>query len=72
MDILSADKNAGAAGSYDLALIDEIGLLAERNRGLVNSMRSAVSAKAGKFLSLSVHGDGPFVGEILERRARLV
>ena len=68
VDILSADKNAGAAGSYDLALIDEIGLLAERNRGLVNSMRSAVSAKAGKFLSLSVHGDGPFVGEILERK----
>ena len=31
-------------------------------------MRSAVSAKAGKFLSLSVHGDGPFIPEILERK----
>ena len=31
-------------------------------------MRSAVSAKAGKFLSLSVHGDAPFVPEILARK----
>ena len=68
VDILSADKNAGAASSYDLAIIDELGLLSERNRGLVNSMRSAVSAKAGKFLSLSVHGDGPFIDEVLARK----
>ena len=68
VDILSADKNAGAAGSYDLSIIDELGLLGERNRPLVNSMRSAVSAKGGKFLSLSVHGDAPFVPEILERK----
>ena len=68
IDVLSADKNAGAAGSYDLSIIDEIGLLEERNRGLVNSMRSAVSAKAGKFMSLSVRGSGPFIPEILERK----
>ena len=68
VDILSADNNAGAAGSYDLAIIDEIGLLKERSRGLVSSMRSAVSAKGGKFLSLSIHGDGPFVDEVLERK----
>ena len=68
VDILSADKNSGAASSYDLSIIDELGLLGERNRGLVNSMRSAVSAKAGKFLSLSIFGDGPFIPEILERK----
>ena len=68
VDILSADNNAGAAGSYDLAIIDELGLLGERNRPLVNSMRSSVSAKAGKFAALSVHGDGPFIPEILERK----
>ena len=68
VDILSADKNSGAASSYDLSIIDEIGLLEERNRGLVNSMRSAVSAKAGKFMSLSVRGSGPFIPEILERK----
>ena len=68
VDILSADKNAGAASSYDLAVVDELGLLSERNRALVNSMRSSVSAKGGKFLSLSVFGDGPFVSEVLERK----
>ena len=68
IDILSADKNAGAASSYDLAIVDEIGLLGEKDRPLVNSMRSSVSAKRGKFLSLSVWGDGPFCGEIVKRR----
>ena len=68
VDILSADRNAGAASSYDAAIVDELGLLAEKNRDLVSSMRSSVSAKAGKFLALSVHGAGPFVPEIIKRR----
>ena len=69
IDFVSADKNAGAASSWDIAVIDEIGLLQEQSRALVNSMRSSVSAKRGKFLSLSIWGDGPFCGEIVERRA---
>ena len=68
VDILSADRNAGAASSYDAAIVDELGLLAEKNRDLVSSMRSSVSSKAGKFLALSVHGPGPFVPEIIKRR----
>ena len=68
IDVLSADRNAGAASSYDLAIVDELGLLGEKDRPLVNSMRSSVSAKRGKFLSLSVWGDGPFCGEIVKRR----
>ena len=68
IDFVSADKNAGAASSWDIAVCDEIGLLSEQSRGLVNSMRSSVSAKAGKFLSLSIWGDGPFCGEIVARR----
>ena len=68
VDILSADRNAGAASSYDAAIVDELGLLQEKNRDLVSSMRSSVSAKAGKFLALSVHGPGPFVPEIIKRR----
>ena len=68
IDVLSADRNAGAASSYDLAIVDELGLMSEKHRPLVNSMRSSVSAKGGKFLSLSVWGDGPFCGEIVKRR----
>ena len=38
VDILSADKSAGHASGYDDSLIDEIGLLAERDRDLVSGM----------------------------------
>ena len=68
VDVLSADRNAGAAAGYDLAIIDEIGLMAEKHRPLVNSLRSSVSARGGRFMCLSVHGDSPFVPEILSRR----
>ena len=68
VDILSADKNSGASAGFDLAIIDELGLLEERHRDLVNSMRSAVSARNGRFLALSVRGTAPFVPEILDRR----
>lgn len=68
VDVLSADRNAGAAAGYDLAVADEIGLMAEKHRPLVNSLRSSVSARGGKFLALSVWGDGPFVPEIVSRR----
>ena len=67
VDVLSADKDAGAASGFDVAIVDEIGLLEERNRDLLNGMRSSVSARDGKFLSLSVFGSGPFVPEILKR-----
>ena len=68
IDILSADRNAGAAAGYDLSVCDEIGLMAEKHRPLVNSLRSSVSARGGKFMALSVFGSGPFCGEIVKRR----
>ena len=68
VDILAADSNAGAAAGFDLAIVDELGLLKERDRDLVASMRSSVSARDGRFVSLTVHGSSPFVPEILERR----
>ena len=59
---------SGHAAGYDFAIVDEIGLLQERHRPLVNGMRSSVSTKGGRFVALSIVGSGPFVGEILERR----
>ena len=67
VEILSADRSSGMSSSFDLSIVDELGLLRERDRPLINSMRSAVSAKAGKFIALTVLGDGPFVPEILKR-----
>ena len=68
VDILAAEAHAGSAAGYDISIIDEIGLLKERDRDLVASMRSSVSAKDGKFISLSIRGAGPFVPEILARQ----
>ena len=67
VDILAADRASGHAG-FDLAIVDEIGLLQERDRAFVAGLRSSTSAKDGRFVSLSIHGDGPFVDEIIERR----
>ena len=68
VDVLSADKNSGAAAGYNLALIDEIGLLQEKDRGLVTSLRSSLTAKRGRMICLSIFGSGPFVPEYLLRR----
>ena len=68
VDVLSADKNSGAAAGYDLVLIDELGLLQERDRPLVTSLRSSLSAKRGRMICLSIYGSGPFVGEYLDRQ----
>ena len=68
VDVLAADSNAGAAAGFDLAVVDELGLLRERDRDLIASMRSSVSARDGRFVSLTVHGGSPFVPEILARR----
>ena len=48
VDILAADANAGASAGFDLAVVDELGLLKERDRDLIASMRSSVSARDGR------------------------
>ena len=68
VDILSSDSNSGAALGVDLAVCDELGLMHEKSRPFVASLRSSVSARGGSFMALSVHGDGPFIPEILARR----
>ena len=68
LDVLSADKSSGHASGFDDALVDETGLLQERDRQLVNGLRSSISARNGRIIHLSIHGDGPFVPELLELR----
>ena len=67
VDLLAADTGAHASG-LDLAVFDEIGLVPESQREFVASLRSSTSAKAGRFLALSIHGHGPFIPEMLVRR----
>ena len=68
VEIEGATNASGHASGYDLSIIDELGLLQERQRPAVNGMRSAGGAKDGRFLALTIHGDGPFVDEILNRK----
>lgn len=68
VDILAADRGAGHSSGFDVAVVDEIGLLAERDRAFVAGLRSSISARDGRFVSLSIHRDGPFVPEILKRK----
>ena len=69
VDILSADRSAGHASGFDESIIDELGLLSEREREFVNGMRTATSARDGRFIALSIMGDAPFCPEMVERRA---
>ena len=68
IDFLSADKDSGAASGFDDSIIDELGLLTEKERELVNGMRSAISARDGRYLAISVMGRSPFTREMVEQR----
>ena len=64
--VLSADASSGHAAGFDDVVIDETGLLQERDRALVNGLRSSVSARNGRVIHLSIFGSGPFVAELVE------
>ena len=68
VEVLSADKSSGHASGFDDALVDELGLLGERDRALINGMRSSTSAKDGRFIAISIVGDSPFPREMIERQ----
>ena len=67
VDILSADKSAGHSAGFDDAICDELGLFQEKDRALVNGMRSSTSARDGRFIALSIQGDAPFTRELIDR-----
>ena len=64
VQIEGAGNASGHASGFDLAIIDELGLLQERQRAAVMGMRSSTSAKGGRFVALTIHGPGPFVPEV--------
>ena len=68
VDVLAADKNTGHASGFDLVVIDELGLLLERDREFVQGMKSSTSARHGRLINLTIHGPGPFVPELLARK----
>ena len=67
LDVLAADRGSGHASGYDLVLVDETGLMRERDREYLTGLASSVSARDGRTLHISVLGDGPFCPELRER-----
>ena len=49
----------GTRAGSDESIVDELGLLHARDREFVNGMRSAISARDGRFMALSIRGDIP-------------
>ena len=67
-EFLSADKASGHASGFDYAIVDELGLMGERDRELIAGMRTATSARDGRFLALSIRGESPMLEEMVDRR----
>ena len=67
-EFLSAAEASGHASGFDLAVIDELGLMGERDRELIAGMRTATSARDGRLLALSIRGESPLLEEMLARR----
>ena len=67
-EFLSADKSAGHASGFDWAIIDELGLMTERDRELIAGMRTSTSARDGRMIALSIRSESPMLEEMIERR----
>jgi len=65
LECLAADRKAGHGSSFDLVIVDETGLFPERARELLAGLRSAISAKNGRIVHISVRGDSPLYREVL-------
>lgn len=68
VDFLAADRATGHAVGANLAVIDEAGLLQERERELWNAMISSVSGRDGRLICISIKGDGPMFRELEQRK----
>ena len=64
-EVLSAADYEGHASGFNLVLIDELGLLPERFRGLIAGLRSSLVAKRGRMVCLSIVSDSPFTQEAI-------
>ena len=66
-EFLSADKSAGHASGFDVVIVDELGLMDERDRDLIAGMRSSTSARDGRFIAISIRGECPMLEEMIGR-----
>lgn len=66
-DFLAADRATGHALGLDLAVLDEAGLMLERDRSLWGAMLTSTSGRDGRLVAISIRGEGPMFSELAER-----
>ena len=64
LEILAADKAGAHSVGADLVVIDELGLIPESKRDVVDSCYSCVSARGGRVFAISIRGRAPYMGEL--------
>ena len=67
VDFLAADRATGHALGLDLAVLDEAGLMVERDRPLWNAMLTSTSGRDGRLVAISIRGESPMFNELAER-----
>ena len=65
-ELVTASSRTGHSSSLDLAILDEAGLLTERQRGLWEAVQSSISARRGRLLAVGIRSTGPMFAEMLE------
>ena len=68
VSILAADKATGHAVGSDLVIIDEGGLLSEKDRDLWNACLTSISGRSGRLICISIRGDSPILSELSKRK----
>ena len=66
VELVTASSRTGHSSSLDLGVLDEAGLLTERQRGLWEAVQSAISARNGRLLAIGIRSRGPMFREMLQ------
>ena len=64
---LNATRSTGTGLAADLAVVDEVGVLADNYRGLISNMTAATTGRNGKVVHISIQGSSEMMRELIER-----
>lgn len=67
VEFLANDPSSGHGTSADLAIIDEAGLLTERDNQVWAAVEDSLAARSGRLICISVRGHNPRFSDMAER-----
>lgn len=65
-DIYSGSKTAGHGASLNIAIADELGLLPERNAGLIDNFLDALAIENGQLLATGTRGESRTYNDLID------